>query len=64
MRPVHRLPISGPATPMDIDIVPRDPQRTYPRQFSRSNGKHQSQYRTDKATDVCFILFPPERDLA
>lgn len=49
---------------MDIDIVPRDPQRTYPRQFSRSNGKHQSQYRTDKATDVCFILFPPERDLA
>jgi len=60
---VYHLPISDSAAPMDLDIAPWNSQHAYPHRSSRSNGKHWSQYRIDKATDVCLILILPERSL-
>ena len=62
-KPVHCLPISDSAAPLDLDIVPWNSQYAYPHWSSCSNGKHWSQYRIDKATNVCLILILPEQSL-
>ena len=62
-KPVYCLSISDSAAPIDLDIAPQNSQHAYSHRSLCSNGKHQSQYRIDKATDVCLILILPKRSL-